>query len=227
MTDTLPALEVETAPNPDFSVIWLHGLGADGSDFVPVVPELGLPESAAVRFVFPHAPTMPVTINNGYVMRAWYDIVAIDGGTRHADEGGIRASREIVRKLIARENARGVPTSRIVLAGFSQGGAIAYIAGLTHPEPLAGIIALSTYIPAPALLASEFDAVNRNTPIFAAHGSQDGVVPPQLGELARDTLQELRCPVEWHTYPMPHSVCIEEIVEIGKWLTARVNSTAS
>jgi phospholipase/carboxylesterase len=227
MTTTLPAIEIETAPNPDFAVIWMHGLGADGSDFVPVVPELGLPADAAVRFVFPHAPTIPVTINNGYVMRAWYDIVAIDGGNRHADEAGIRASRDIVRKLIARENARGVPTSRIVLAGFSQGGAIAYIAGLTHPEALGGIIALSTYIPAPSILAAEFDATNRSTPVFAAHGTQDGVVPLQLGEQARQALTELGSPLEWHTYPMAHSVCLEEITEIGAWLTARLNTPAT
>lgn len=227
MTTTLPAIEIETAPNPDFSVIWMHGLGADGSDFVPVVPELGLPEDVAVRFVFPHAPTIPVTINNGYVMRAWYDIVAIDGGARHADEAGIRASRDIVRKLIERENARGVPTSRIVLAGFSQGGAIAYIAGLTHPDALAGIIALSTYIPAPALLADEFDPANRATPVFAAHGTQDGVVPLQLGDQARQALTELGSPLEWRTYPMAHSVCLEEITEIGAWLTARIHTRAA
>lgn len=227
MTTTLPAIEIETAPNPDFSIIWMHGLGADGSDFVPVVPELGLSEDVAVRFVFPHAPTIPVTINNGYVMRAWYDIVAIDGGARHADEAGIRASRDIVRKLIERENGRGVPTSRIVLAGFSQGGAIAYIAGLTHPEALAGIIALSTYIPAPALLAAEFDPANRATPVFAAHGTQDGVVPLQLGEQARQALTDLGNPLEWRTYPMAHSVCLEEITEIGAWLTARIGTRAA
>ena len=220
MPELLSAIEVETAANPDFTVIWLHGLGADGSDFAPVVPELGLPEDAAVRFLFPHAPMIPVTCNAGYVMRAWYDIRRIDGINREVDEDGIRASCAAVRALIARENARGVPSGRIVLAGFSQGGAVAYTAGLTHPEPLAGIVALSAYIPAPGLLVDT--AANSRTPVFAAHGSEDDVVPVELGEQAVRLLQARDVPVVWHTYPMPHSVCLEEVADIGAWLSARL-----
>ncbi len=221
MSDVLPTLEIETAAEADFSVIWLHGLGADGSDFEPVVPELGLPGNAKIRFVFPHAPVIPVTCNGGYLMRAWYDIKYLDGSTRDVDEAGVRASCEAVRALIARENARGVPTHRIVLAGFSQGGAIAYTAALSHPETLAGVIALSTYLPARQLLLDSLTEANRSTPIFAAHGTQDDVVGLRLGEAARDTLQAEGYAVEWRTYPMPHSVCLDEIRAIGAWLTTR------
>lgn len=224
MSDT-PAVEIETAPSPTHTVIWMHGLGADGNDFVPVVPELGLPASAAVRFVFPHAPLIPVTCNGGYIMRAWYDILSLSDAGRHADVSGIKASRDAIRALIARENARGIPTSRIVLAGFSQGGAMAYVAGLTHPEPLAGIIALSTYIPSPELLEAEFDAANAATPVFAAHGTQDDVVSPRLGEQARELLLARGIPLTWHAYPMPHSVCLEEIEDIGVWLGERLSAT--
>lgn len=220
-SDLLPAIEIETGDKPDCAVIWLHGLGADGSDFVPVVPELGLPASLAVRFVFPHAPSIPITWNNGYVMPGWYDIYSLDEGRRHADEDGIRQTRDAVRLLIERENARGIPTERIVLAGFSQGGAIAYIAGLTHPDRLAGIIALSTYIAAPAMLEAERTPANATTPVFAAHGVEDEVVPPALGTAARDMVAAFGNPVEWHAYRMPHSVCLEQIQQIGTWLTAR------
>lgn len=222
MNDNLPAIEVETAKHPDFSVIWLHGLGADGGDFAGITPELGLPESAAVRFIFPHAPMIPVTCNGGYVMRAWYDILSIDGIDRVTDEAGIRASVAAIRGLIARENARGVATERIVLAGFSQGGAMAYTAGLTHPEALAGIIALSAYMPAQGLVDKERSAANRKTPIFAAHGSLDEVVPAQLGLAARDALRADGYALEWHSYPIPHAVCIEEIEAVGAWLAARL-----
>lgn len=225
MSDCLPALEVQTAPDADFSVIWLHGLGADGSDFEPVVPELGLPPDARVRFVFPHAPMMPVTCNGGYIMRAWYDITYLDGSSRDVDEGGVLASCAAVRALIARENTRGVPTHRIVLAGFSQGGAIAYTAALSHPEPLAGVIALSTYLPAPQWLLASLSDANRATPIFAAHGTQDDVVKPLLGLAARDTLRAAGYAIEWHDYPMPHSVCLEEIRDIGAWLAIRERAT--
>lgn len=220
MRANLPAIERATSTEPTHAVIWLHGLGADGSDFVPVVPELGLPPHLGIRFVFPHAPMLPVTCNGGYVMRAWYDITYIDGIDRGVDEAGVRASCALVRQLIERENARGIPCHRIVLAGFSQGGAMAYTAGLTHPQALAGIIALSTYIPAPTLLAPELLAANHRTPIFAAHGSEDDVVPPQLGLAARDRLVQQGYAVAWHTYAMPHSVCVEEIQAIGQWLTA-------
>jgi len=223
MSELLPAIEIETAPNPTFSVIWLHGLGADGNDFVSIVPELGLPKDIAVRFLFPHAPRIPVTVNNGYVMRAWYDIEALDAdNNRRADEAGILASCRSIRALIERENARGVPTRQIVLAGFSQGGAMAYTAGLTHPDALAGIIALSAYIPSENLLTENLSAANRRAPIFAAHGSADDVLPLRLGELARDTLQQYDFAIEWHTYSMAHSVCLPEIAAVGSWLRARL-----
>jgi len=215
-------IEVETAPNPEFSVIWLHGLGADGNDFVPLVPELGLPAGSRVRFVFPHAPMIPVTCNNGYVMRAWYDILSLDGINRQVDDAGITASRTVIRELIANENRRGVATNRIVLAGFSQGGAMAYTAGLTHMEPLAGIMALSAYIPSPRLLTENANPQNLKTPIFVAHGTHDGVVPLQLGALAKDSLLKNGHLIEWHTYRMEHSVCQDEVVAIGQWLTARL-----
>ncbi len=218
MNALLPAVEIETAPNPAFTVIWMHGLGADGNDFVPVVPELGLQAGPGVRFIFPHAPAIPVTCNGGYVMPAWYDIYSLDEAGRRADENGIRISCERIRTLIARENARGIATDHIVLAGFSQGGAIAYTTALTHPDALAGVIALSTYIPAPDMLAAQAKPANSAIPVFAAHGTQDDVVPLRLGEQARDFLQARRIPVSWHTYAMPHSVCMEEIAAIGAWL---------
>ena len=216
MDDLLPAIELETADTPQFSVIWMHGLGADGSDFVPVVPELGL-DAYAIRFIFPHAPMIPVTCNGGYVMRAWYDIISLDINSRTIDDAGIFASRQAIRQLIARENRRGIPSHRIFIAGFSQGGAVAYATALTHPEKLAGVIALSTYIPNPRL-AAEFTDANQATPVFAAHGTDDDVVSFQLGVAARDLLIQLGYPLEWRDYPMPHSICIEEIEAIGKWL---------
>ena len=220
----LPAIERETGTNPQFSVIWLHGLGADGSDFVPVVDELGLEARPAIRFIFPHAPEMPVSCNAGYVMPSWYDIYSLDINSRRIDEDGIRQSCQAIRQLIARENARGVPCDRIFLAGFSQGGAVAYTTALTHPEALAGVIALSTYIPAPTLLADEATAANRSIPVFAAHGSQDDVVAPTLGAAAREWLEQHGYAVEWHEYPMPHAVCLEEIGAIGQWLRGRIAS---
>jgi phospholipase/carboxylesterase len=227
MNECLPAIELETAPNPEFSIIWMHGLGADGNDFAPIVPELGLPSSPGVRFVFPHAPMIPVTWNNGFVMRAWYDIKVADNNSRHADEPGIRASCAAVRQLIARENERGVPTRNIILAGFSQGAAMAYTAGLTHPDTLAGIVALSAYLPSPELLAKEFSDANRDTPIFAAHGSDDAVLPLALGIDARDSVQQYGCAVAWHTYRMAHAVCQEEIVALGAWLAQRLTGSAT
>lgn len=218
----MPPLEVETAAQPQYAVIWLHGLGADGSDFVPVVPELGLPEAPAVRFIFPHAPYMPVTCNGGYVMRAWYDIISLDSTSRRIDEAGIVASRDTVRHLIARENSRGIPSERIFLAGFSQGGAVAYTTALTQPEQLAGVIALSTYIPSPGLLNEDSAGPNRRIPIFAAHGTADDVVSPTLGLAARDLLSGRGYEIDWHEYPMPHSVCLEEVWAIGRWLAAQM-----
>jgi phospholipase/carboxylesterase len=208
-------------------VIWLHGLGADGSDFVPVVPELGLPGTPAVRFVFPHASYMPVTCNGGYVMRAWYDIISLDSTSRRIDEAGIVASCETVRRLIEREKSRGIPVGHIFLAGFSQGGAVAYTAALTHPEKLAGVIALSTYIPSPALLTEDSAGANRDIPIFAAHGTADDVVSPQLGLAARNLLTERGYAVDWHEYPMPHSVCLEEVWSIGRWLSGQMRTSVA
>jgi len=214
----LPAIEIETAARPEFSVIWLHGLGADGNDFVPIIPHLGLPEAPAVRFIFPHAPAIPVTCNGGYIMPAWYDITYIDGIHRGVDEAGILASSVDIRALIRRENERGIASRNIVLAGFSQGGAMAYSVGLTHPERLAGIIALSAYIPAPGLLDEDSLAANRRTPIFAGHGREDDVVPYALGRQAHDLLQGRGYGIAWHDYPMDHAVCAEEIADIGRWL---------
>ncbi len=215
----LDTIEVETGPQPTAAVIWMHGLGADGNDFAGVVPELGLPEDLAVRFVFPHAPFMPITCNNGYTMRAWYDILYFEDIDRHADENGIRQSLEDVAALIADQNARGIPTERIVLAGFSQGGAIAYTAGLTSPRKLAGIIALSTYWPAPALIEQGRSAANATTPVLAAHGTADPVVPVALGRRAKAATEALGNPVEWYDWPMQHSVCLPEIHAIGRFLS--------
>jgi len=223
VNDLLSAIEVETAENPRFSVIWMHGLGADGSDFPPIVPELGLAGHPGVRFVFPHAPYLPVTCNGGYVMRAWYDIISLAPESRQIDENGIIVSRAAIRELIARENRRGIPCARIFLAGFSQGGAIAYTTALTHSERLAGIIALSTYIPSPDLVQREINPASQDLPIFAAHGSADDVVSPVLGRQARDFLQTRGYGVEWHEYPMQHAVCLPEIAAIGKWLRARLS----
>lgn len=218
MDPLLPAIEVETAEQPSYAVIWLHGLGADGSDFESVVPALGLDHGPAFRFIFPHAPEMAVTCNGGYVMPAWYDIISLDSDSRSVDEAGILQSRQALRRLIERENQRGIPCSRIFLAGFSQGGAIAYTTALTHKEGLAGVIALSTYIPLPKLLEEEATEANQTLPIFAAHGSEDDVVAPALGILARDFLRARGYRVDWHQYPMAHSVCMEEVAAIGRWL---------
>jgi len=218
----LPAIEVATTGDPKFAVIWMHGLGADGSDFEPVVPELGLAAQPGVRFIFPHAPSIPVTCNGGYVMPAWYDIITLDSNSRRVDEAGIVISRQAIRRLIERENQRGIPCERIFLAGFSQGGAIAYSTALTHPDKLAGLIALSTYIPIPRLLTDEATVANQGIPIFAAHGMEDDVVSPALGLAARDLLVQRGYSVAWHEYPMPHSVCLEEVKAIGKWLSARM-----
>ncbi len=225
MEELLDAIEVETGANPRYSVIWMHGLGADGSDFEPVVPELGLDGGPAVRFIFPHAPQIPVTCNGGYVMPAWYDIISLDSSSRTVDEAGIVKSRLAIRRLIERENQRGVPCARIFVAGFSQGGAVAYTTALTHAEPLAGVIAMSTYIPSAAMIEAEATEANRAVPIFAAHGSDDEVVSPELGLAARDFLGALGYSIEWHDYPMPHSVCLEEIHDIGRWLRARMTES--
>src|SRR5262252_6528119 len=215
MAEILDAIEIETAKSPKASVIWLHGLGADGNDFAPIVPALQLPRTP-IRFVFPHAPVQPVTINAGMRMRAWYDIK--DGAIRREDEAGVRASQKLIEALIAREKARGTPARRLVLAGFSQGGAIALQTGLRHPQRIAGVMALSTYLPIADKFAAEANAANRDTPIFMAHGSYDPVIPFARAEQSRDLLQSLGYAVEWREYPMPHAVCPEEIADIGAWL---------
>jgi phospholipase/carboxylesterase len=211
------AVEIETGRDPAAAVIWLHGLGADGHDFEPIVGQLTLPGERPVRFVFPHAPIRPVTLNGGYAMRAWYDIAALDRRAAE-DEKGIRASQAAIEALIRRENARGVTSEHIVLAGFSQGGAMALFTGTRYPERLAGIMGLSCY----QLLASRFvaerAAANQSTPVFLAHGMQDPVVAPLLGEEAYRQLQAAGYAVEWHTYSMPHAVCPQEVADIAQWL---------
>ena len=224
MPELLSSIEVETAPNPTVAVIWLHGLGADGSDFEPVVPALGLPASPGVRFVFPHAPAMPVTCNGGYVMRAWYDIISLEPTNRVIDEAGIVSSRAAIRRLIERENSRGIPCHRIFLAGFSQGGAVAYTTAITHPERLAGLIALSTYLPVTGLVDAEATEANRSIPILSAHGEYDDVVAPVLGLAARDFLLARGYAVDWYSYPLPHSICLEEIEDIGVWMGERISA---
>jgi phospholipase/carboxylesterase len=218
-TELLETVEIETAPAPRASIIWLHGLGADGHDFVPIVPELALPETPAVRFVFPHAPMRAVTINGGAVMRAWYDVVAA-GGDRREVEPGVRESARQIETLIERERSRGVADSAIVLAGFSQGGAMALHTGLRHPERLAGIMALSCFLPLGDALAGEASPANRDTPIFMAHGAHDPMIPLARGRRARDMLTALGYRPAWHEYPMPHSVCAEEVADISAWLGA-------
>jgi phospholipase/carboxylesterase len=214
---TLETVEIETGRNPVASIVWLHGLGADGHDFEPVVPELVRPGERALRFVFPHAPVRPVTLNNGYAMRAWYDIAGIDRQSRQ-DEVGIRGSAAAIRALVARENERGIATGRIVLAGFSQGGAMALFTGLRYPQTLAGIVGLSCYPVLASTLDAERHAANQKTPIFLAHGTFDPMIDVSLGEEGRKLLEARGYSVEWHTYPMPHSVSPEEIEAIAAWL---------
>lgn len=228
----LQTIEKETAPKPDAAVIWMHGLGADANDFVPLVPELDLHSelrtsgggSLAIRFVFPNAPVMPVTINGGMTMRAWYDILHLDlggvgtSGIPREDEKGLRASQAMVEELIAAQVAKGIPTERILLAGFSQGAAMALMTGLRHPTKLAGLIVLSGYLPLAAHVTSERHRANHDTPIFMAHGSYDPVVRLERALASRDALIQHGYQVDWHTYPMPHSVCAEEVDAIGRFL---------
>ena len=214
--ETAP-IEIETGPGPVATVIWLHGLGADGHDFESIVPELGLTDSPAVRFVFPHAPFRPVSINGGATMRAWYDI-AFDATGIHQNEAHIRESEKTLQALIALERERGIASRRIVLAGFSQGAAIALHAGLRYPEPLAGIMALSAPLPLPERIPVELHAANARVPVFLAHGTQDRVVPYAVGESAHRLLKEIGVPVEWHSYAMEHTVSLDEIAHIRAWL---------
>lgn len=214
----LPCVELTTGPNPTHAVIWLHGLGADGHDFEPVVEAFDTEALPPTRFVFPHAPTRAVTINGGYVMRAWFDIYSRDYGKRREDAEGTAQSAAQVKALIAHENARGIPDARIVLAGFSQGGAIALHTGLRHPQRLAGILALSTFLPLVPTLAAEAHAANRDVPVFMAHGRDDSVIPHDFARQSCALLEAQGYSVEWHTYFAEHHLVLEEVRDIESWL---------
>ena len=219
----LPAVELQTGPEPDAAIIWLHGLGADGHDFEPIVPELRLPPELRIRFVFPHAPSIPVSINGGYIMPAWYDIRHTD--IRHTDIGyeqdekGIRESARSIQMLIEREQLHGIATNRIILAGFSQGGAMALHVGLRQGEALGGIMGLSCYLPLGGTVEKEMRDASKKTPVFMAHGVDDPVVPYVFGDKSHRTLVSAGFDVDWHSYPMEHSVCHEEVIAIGRWIT--------
>lgn len=221
MSTSLPFVEVDPAKPHDATVIWLHGLGDSGNGFAPIVPALQLPEETAIRFVFPHAPVRPVTINNGMPMRAWYDITSLDFENR-ADIEGVKASAAAVEQLLEQEMAKGIPANRIILAGFSQGGVIAYHLGLRYPNTLGGIMALSTYMSQPETLATEANEANKHTPILAMHGEQDEVVPLFLGHGAYQQLSQAGYPVEWKSYQMQHNVCPSQLTDISCWLLERL-----
>ena len=214
---SLECIETQTTATPGASIIVLHGLGADGHDFVPVARELTLSDVGGVRFIFPHAPMRPVTLNGGHVMRAWYDILGTPGA-RQEDEAGLRASQQLIEGLIARERARGMPSRRIVLMGFSQGCAMTLLTGLRHAERLGGLVGLSGYLPLAELTAAERSPANADVPIFMAHGREDPMVGIDRALASRDALRALGYDVEWHDYAMPHSVCMDEIVDLNRWL---------
>jgi len=220
MSSPLDGLEIETATAPEWSVLWLHGLGADGHDFAPIVPELVQPGWPALRFVFPHAPVRPITINNGVRMRGWYDITSFDFADR-ADRQGVLESVGQVESLIEREQARGIPPERLLLAGFSQGGAITLAAGLRRQVPLAGLIGLSTYLPDLAHAADQLAAGAQRQPLFMAHGQSDPVIPFAHARQSAQALEQLGFAVEWHSYPMAHQVCAEEIADLAAWMGRR------
>jgi phospholipase/carboxylesterase len=222
---TKPVLEkiiLETGENPTAAVIWLHGLGADGNDFVPIVPELGLPDTLPVRFIFPHAPQIPVSINNGYVMRAWYDILSMDRSAPQ-DQQGIRANSDLIVGLIEEQHASGIAYDRIFLAGFSQGGALTLHTALRFPHKLAGIIALSTYLPLHDDYLVERHDANKGTPVMMVHGTFDPVVPIEFGKHSYEFLKSQGQTIEWTDYPMQHQVCMEEIQAIGEYIKSRLN----
>jgi phospholipase/carboxylesterase len=228
MTTVLAHITLETGSNPEYSIIWLHGLGADGEDFAPIAGELELP--FPVRYIFPHAPMRPVTINGGYVMRAWYDILIAAASAeisenigRQEDIAGIRESQAQIEALISREKERGIASSHIYLAGFSQGGAIALYTGLRHKEQLGGILALSTYLPMPQTTQAEADTNAKLAPIFMAHGNDDPVIPYAFGRASAEELLKQDYAVEWHGYSMPHAVCPQEIRDIERWLTQHMS----
>jgi len=214
----LECIEINPDIKPKMAVIWLHGLGADGHDFVSIVPELHLPNDLPVKFIFPHAPMRPITINNGCVMRAWYDIKQLNGSLGEEDEAGIRDSAAKIHALIEQEKSLGLPSDKIILAGFSQGGAMALYVGLRYPEKLAGIIALSSYLPLNKLLTQEKSAANQDVPIMMAHGTEDPLIPVMFAKASKDFLIQHGYQVAWHTYPMSHTVCIQEIDDISRWL---------
>ncbi len=219
MSQPDPPIEVQTSANPVASVIWLHGLGADGHDFEAIVPELKLPASLAVRFVFPHAPMRPITINGGMVMRGWYDIMpGKDGFIENSDD--IRDASDLIRSLIEQEQERGIPASRIILAGFSQGGAVAIYTGLGLEQPLAGIMALSTYVPMIDSAENWMSASAKSVPVFQAHGQFDPLIALNRAEKSAIVMKQQGIQVEWHSYPMEHSVCVEEILDISRWITS-------
>ena len=227
MTKLIDHIELVTGAEPRGTVIWMHGLGADCWDFVSIVKELGLPGDLPLRFIFPQAPSRPISINNGQVMPGWYDISMAefqDGPVRRPDEAGVRESQALISDLIAREATRGIASDQIVVAGFSQGGAIALQTALRHPHPLAGILALSTYLTLETSLAAERTIANAKIPILMAHGTQDPLVPLAMARTSRSKLEALGYKVEWREYPMPHSVCMEEVAEIGAWLVKRYRS---
>lgn len=213
---------LETGADPTHAIIWLHGLGADGHDFVPIVKELELPDTLPLRFIFPHAPVQPVTLNAGMEMRAWYDIIGLDRNSNQ-DDAGIRKSEQLIQQLIAQQIKQGIPSQRIFIAGFSQGGAMALHTGVRYPEKLAGIIALSTYLPLADLLADERHVANHDTPIFLAHGKFDPVIPIDFAETSRDKLTTLGHAIEWQLYPMAHNVCNEELSNLSQWLVAHAD----
>jgi phospholipase/carboxylesterase len=222
----LETVEVSTGPEPTAAVIWLHGLGADGHDFEPLVPELSWPGGPAMRYVFPHAPVRPVTINGGMAMRAWYDIVSLTSHRDH-DQRGIAESIHQAAALIRREIARGIPSGRIIVAGFSQGGAIAVQLALRFPQRLAGLVALSTYLLLDHRLEKDAHNANQGLPVFVGHGSHDPMVPVQLGEMAASRLRSMGHEVEFHRYPMPHAVCPEEVADLAAWFRARFETPPS
>lgn len=227
MTKLIEHIELVTGAEPKGTIIWMHGLGADCWDFVSVVKELGLPEDLPLRFIFPQAPTRSISINNGQRMPGWYDITLSelqDGPARKADEAGVRETQAFINALIAREATRGIASDKIVVAGFSQGGAIALQTGLRHPQPLAGVLALSTYLPLENSLATERTLANANIPILMAHGTQDSLVPVTLARLSKGKIEAQGYKVEWREYPMQHSVCMEEVDDIGTWLAKRFQS---
>lgn len=219
---TFKAIQIETRKNPDAAVIWLHGLGADGNDFAPIIPQLNLPDTLAIRFIFPHAPVRPITLNQGIEMPGWYDIYNNDIVSAE-DKPGIIETSQSIAQMLQQQETLGIPSNRIILAGFSQGGAIALHCGIRYPRPLAGIMALSTYLPLHASLNQMTNSANKETDIFMAHGSQDDVVATQFGKKSFALLKDAGYQIHWHSYEMGHSLCPEEITDIGQWLLKRLS----